>query len=129
VAATDTNPTTEGGGATTDVVAVTASNPTTAVGDAMTAATTAGLAIGTVPSATTLILHSVRNATGVVSHAETLHRSLETVASTEGTTDAVASIEETTTVVAATIAVTTAEAVAVTIHATEETGIVQSAAT
>ena len=66
VAVIDSNPTTEVEDATTDVEGVTASNPTTAGEDAMTAeavetasapkdteGTDNGLAIGTVPSATT----------------------------------------------------------------------------
>jgi hypothetical protein len=114
---TATNPTTGVEAVTTDAAAVTVTNPTTEAEAAMTGATTAALAIGTAPSATTQTLHSVRNATAVGNHAETLHRSLETVATIgETTTDVVVSNKETTDV-----------AVDATIHETAGTGIAQNA--
>ena len=112
-----TNPTTGVEAVTTDAAAVTVTNPTTEAEAAMTEATTAALAIGTAPSATTQTLHSVRNATAVGNHAETLHRSLETVATIgETTTDVVVSNKETTDV-----------AVDATIHETAGIGIAQNA--
>ena len=97
----------------------------TEVEDAMTAVTTAGLAIGIVLSATTQTLHSARNATVVGNRAETLRRNLETADLTEGTT-VEADLTGETTVEAALIGETTVGA-AVTIPATAETGTARSA--